>query len=654
MTLQGAGKSSDEVRVIRNQLIPLGDGTLLGADLFLPARTPCPVLVVYFPYHKDDCFGGVFDYPNRFFARHGYASLQVDLRGTGNSDGIPWEMGDTREGEDGADIVEWAAGQSWCDGSVGMWGMSYSAITTLATAAVGPPHLKAVAPIMGGLNQYHDIFYPGGCPTLLCMDGGWGPFMVAMDLVPPMYHDPEGRWERIWRERLGRARRPYVLPPREHPEYDDYWQAKGIDATRITAPTFLVGAWHDVFPDSIVRAYQLVRGPRRLLMGPWMHEMPDTAGVEPVDYVAELLRWWDGWLKGIDNGVREEPSVTIYVQGEGWRREQEWPIARSTETVLHLVVDTESPSTLQSSPSASAGTVSYCGDPTVGVTAGLWDPTGTGLGRPLDQNPDDLRSITFTSAALEDDLEISGSPETTLFVSLEEGDQFNLVAKLCDVGPDGRSQLITAGSIRVNHGSNEQPHARGEAGSFSVPLTVTSYRMAAGHRIRLSVSCADFPRIWPTARNPTIGIHSGGDRQSRLCLPVVPGLDSPDRTPPMAPPHADRNPFEVEVQPRYEIQYAPGLERASVTFGTREEVVTPSRDGCFRLERVAHASVSRGRPQDARLEGEAVISAQASGGPLIIVTGRVSETMNGQDASASVTVDGALLFQHDWHSPRPR
>ena len=298
------GMQLSEVRVQRNVLIPLSDGVNLAADLFLPeSARPVPCLVSYYPYHKDDLIGALFDHPNRYFAARGYASLLVDLRGLGNSEGAAWDVGDAREAADGAEIVEWAAVQSWCDGSVGMWGMSYGGITSFKTAALNPPHLKAIVPMCGGLDHYHDIVYPGGCFNCLGILGGWGPFMTAMNVMPPMHQDAEGRWYRVWMERLQAARAPYIMPYQQHPEFDDYWKPKTVEGERITVPSFLIGAWRDIFPEAMVRAYERVKGPRRLLMGPWMHEMPDLAGFAQVDYLAEMMRWWDCWLKGVANGV---------------------------------------------------------------------------------------------------------------------------------------------------------------------------------------------------------------------------------------------------------------------------------------------------------------------------------------------------------------
>lgn len=636
-----------DVRVLRNVLIPLSDGVSLAGDLFLPdAQGPFPALVSYYPYHKDDLIGALFDHPNRYFAARGYASVLVDLRGLGNSEGLAWDVGDPREGTDGAEIVEWAAGQSWCDGNVGMWGMSYGGITSFKTAAVSPPHLKAIVPMNGGLDHYHDIVYPGGCFNCLGILGGWGPFMTAMNLMPPMHQDADGRWYRLWRERLNAGRAPYIMPYQQHSDFDEYWESKTVAGERITVPAFLIGAWRDIFPEAMVRAYERVRGPRRLLMGPWMHEMPDLAGFAQVDYLAEMLRWWDCWLKGADNGVRDEPPVVIYVQGQGWRYESEWPIARTKDAVSYLNLDSGIGS-LAAGPHPNANEVSYVGDPTVGVMAGLWDPTGTGLGAPLDQGPDDLRSITFTGDPLPDALEITGSPEATVYVALDEGADSNLVVKICDVAPDGHSALVTTGWAKASAGIRHD-----EPLEFHIPLWATSYVVQAGHRLRVSLSCSDFPRIWPTRMNPRIRLATGGRTPSSVRIPVVPAsqVQVPDL--PVPDPSVMRTPLDIEAAPRWEIVRDLAADTVVVSTGIRSAIQTTGRDGRFEIDRVGRATVSAARPDGASVEGEATIKLLTSRGSNVTVKSRLRVTQDGQDYSASVTMDGQLIFDRQWSSER--
>ena len=641
------------VRVERNVLIPFSDGVSLAGDLFLPdGPGRFPALVSYYPYHKDDLIGALFDHPNRYFAARGYANLLVDLRGLGNSEGVAWDVGDPREATDGAEIVEWAADQSWCDGNVGMWGMSYGGITSFKTAALAPPHLKAIVPMFGGLDHYQDIVYPGGCFNCLGILGGWGPFMTAMNLTPPMHQDSDGRWYRLWRERLNEGRAPYIMPYQQHPDYDDYWQSKRIAGERIIVPAFLMGAWRDIFPEAMVRAYERIRGPRRMLMGPWMHEMPDLAGFAQVDYLAEMLRWWDCWLKGAANGVRDEPPVVIYVQGQGWRYESEWPIARTKDSLTYLTLGAKQMGGLATKPAPNASEVSYVGDPTVGAMAGLWDPTGTGVGAPLDQGQDDVRSITFTGDPLPEPLEITGSPEATVYVALDEGADANLVVKLCDVAPDGHSALITTGWAKVHRRpSDDQPRTAGtELREYRVSLWATSYAVQAGHRLRVSVSCGDFPRIWPTRSNPHIRLATGGPTPSAVRLPIVPRSDGATPDLPVPDATVKRTPFDIEGTPRWQIVRDLPTGTVVVTTGIRSAIRSVGGDGRFEIDRTGRASVSATRPDNAHVEGEATIRIQTPQGSNVTVHSQLRVTQAGQDYRASVVVDGQVIFDRHWAS----
>lgn len=639
-----------DVRIERNLLIQLSDGATLAADLYLPnASGRFPALVSYYPYHKDGLIGASFEHPRRYFAERGYANLLVDFRGLGNSSGGVWDAMDQREATDGAEMVEWSARQPWCDGNVGMWGMSYGGITSFKTAAVQPSHLKAIVPIMGSLDIYHDFLYPGGCPNCLGAFGAWGSFMIAMNLMPPMYQDPEGRWYRLWKARLENCPPPYIFPWQDHPAYDEFWQSKAIQAERIQVPTFLIGGWRDIFPEGMVRPYERITAPRKLLMGPWMHTQPDVSPFVPIDYLAEMGRWWDYWLKGERNGIVDEPPVTLFVQGsQVWKHEREWPIARTQERLLFLSGD----GALTDEPPRSEETMVYQADPTVGVMAGLWDPTAIGLGLPLDQGSDDVRSLTYTSAPLPQASEITGSPEITLYAALEKGEDVHLVVKLCDVAPNGHSALITTGWLK---GSHRTSHARPEVLAprevceFRVPLWATSYHVAQGHRLRVSVSCADFPRLWPTRTNPQIRVFCGGSsRASAIRLPIVPPamIAGPALQPP--DPTVNRVPLALDFTPRWQIEHDLAAGTVAVTTGERPTLLTPSRDGRVELNHTAKASVTAARPDAARVEGETTITLQTPSGSTVVVTTRSWVTQTGMTLSGRVTVDGQLFFEQQW------
>ena len=635
------------VRAERNLAIPLRDGTTLRADLFRPEGVErCPVLVSYYPYHKDDLIGSFCEFPRRYFAERGYANLLVDFRGLGSSEGVAWHAMDAREDLDGAEVVEWAARQPWSDGNVGVWGVSYGGITALKIAARQPPHLKAIVPIYASGDIYRDYVYPGGCLNCLGAFGAWGSFMLAMNLMPPTLQDPENNWYRIWMERLETSE-PYILPWQEHPEHDGYWQSRVIPAGKIEVPTFLIGGWRDIFPDRMPALFKQISGPKKLWMGPWMHNPPDVSPYEKIDYLAQMLRWWDRWLAGDANGIDAEPPVTVFVQGrQEWKHENEWPIARSETQTLYLAAGGRLEAT---APTGECGDP-YRAVPSVGAQAGLWDPTALGLGHPIDQGPDDLRSLTYTSEPLSEALEISGAPEALLCAALESGDDANWVVKLCDVAPDGSSALITTGWLRAQHHRGHREALAIEPGKryeFRVPMWATSYEIPAGHRLRIAVSCSDFPRIWPTPTNPAVRLWTGGGTASSVHLPVVPAGAAVG--PPMAlpDPTPNRAPLLTDFEPRWTILRDLAEAKVTVSTGSRQRITLPT-GGSFEMDHLAAATVRDDRPDSARLEGKTRIRLDLpASGPIEVET-RSWVSRDRMLLSAEVTLAGQLLCTKRW------
>ncbi len=316
------------VRTERSLVIPLSDGTRLSGDLYRPPGRPSgPVLVSYYPYRTDDIIGSLFEQTRTGLCRRGDATLFADMTGTGASQGGYAESFDLpREGRDCAEIIEWAAGQDWCDGSVGAWGVSYGGMNALAAAAHRPPHLRAIVAVYAATDMYRDTIAPGGCPAMLGRHA-WSAHMLALGLCPPTRQDPGGRWERTWRQRLLRMEggQPHALNWQAHPDRDDYWQARVVDATAVEVPAMLIGGWADAYSDAMIRVFGQVSGPKRLIMGPWMHVLPHLSAVEPYDWVTAMADWWDAHLPQdpapLEPAPAEpEPPVLYFSHGGGWRR----------------------------------------------------------------------------------------------------------------------------------------------------------------------------------------------------------------------------------------------------------------------------------------------------------------------------------------------
>jgi hypothetical protein len=642
-----ASAQTNQIEIERNLIIPLSDGAQLSADLYRPAGAGrFPTLLSFYPYHKDDMIGGMNELPRRYFASRGYAHLLIDFRGLGGSSGLAWDAMNPNEGRDGAQAVEWAAAQPWSDGNVGMWGMSYGGISSLKVAAEHPPHLKAIVPIEGSIDIYQDFLYPGGCLNFLGAFGSWGSMMLAMNLMPPTNADSTGRWYTVWQERLEHGE-PYVMPWPDNPAYDEYWKVKAVEPERITIPAFIIGGWRDIFPHAMPETFRRLGGVKKLLMGPWMHTLPDLAPVEPLDYLAQMKRWFDRWLRGDRNGIDDEPPVTIFVQnGGGWHHEREWPIARSVERRFYVSGNRA----LAPEVPNREGHEDYEANPTVGIAAGLWDPTGTGVGMPSDQNGDDRMSLAFTSDAMAEDVEIAGIPSATIIAEILSGDDANIVAKLCDVAPDGASSLVTTGWLRATRrsgASHTDPIRAGETCRFDVTLFSTAYRVPKGHRIRLSISCADFPRIWPTKTNPRIRLKWGARAPSSISIPIAPAVEKKLAGMPLEPP-----PATAAMPPPRQVRWRSGYDyvtgTASVTMGQRTMAALP-QGGTFEMDHTAMARVAASRPESATIEGDTTI--RIAGVPVVgdmefHTTSYVGQT--GMTLRGTIKAGDKIIFEKQW------
>jgi putative CocE/NonD family hydrolase len=639
---------SSEIVIERNLLIPLKDGASLSADLYRPAGSAkFPALMSFYPYHKDDMIGASFEASRRYFAQRGYAHLLIDFRGLGGSDGVAWEAMHRNEGVDGAEACEWIARQSWCDGNVGMWGLSYGGISSLKVAAENPPHLKAIIPIQGSANIYADYIAPGGCRSLLGSYGAWGSFMLAMNLMPPTNTDRDGRWYRVWMDRLEKSV-PYVLPWFEHHDFDEYWSSKAVDPAKITIPTFIIGGWRDIFPEGMPALYPHLRGPKKLLMGPWMHGLPDGSPYDAIEFLPEMKRWFDHHVRGEKNGIEQDSPVTIHVQnsreGTAWRHEREWPIARAKAQTLFLGANGK----LEPAADREEQGENYRANPTIGAAAGLWDPMALGVGLPQDQTDDDLKSLAFTTAPLSEDIEISGAPAAVIHAALTEGQDANLVAKLCDVDPDGGAALITTGWLKASHrtsGARRESLRIGEAYEFKIPLWSTSYRVPKGHQIRLSVSCSDFPHLWPDREKPEIRVFFGGKRASSISLPAVPAAKEPLRGMEIRPPAAPPPPSAM--RPIWKIERDLAANAVSVTTGMTNTIPLP-QGGTMGIDHAVVAKVSEARPDTASVSGDTTMTIDLRDVGKIKVHTESLVTQTGLMLTGRITMDGKSIFEKRW------
>ena len=462
-----------------------------------------------------------------YFAGHGYAAVRVDLRGSGDSDGVLLDEYLPREQQDALQVIDWLARQPWCDGSVGMTGISWGGFNALQVAAHAPPALKAVITLCASDDRYaDDAHYHGGC--LLTENQKWGTVLFAINALPP---DPElvgERWLTRWRERL-EADRPFPALWLAHQRRDDYWAQGSVceDFSRIRCPVYAIGGWADGYSNAVMRLLAGLGVPRKGLIGPWAHSFPHIGVPGPaIGYLQEAKRWWDHWLRGLDNGIMSEPMLRVWMQERiepepfhdvrpgRWVAEREWPSTRLKSRLLHL----HATPSLEDEP-GSDHTLEIRSPQTTGLAAGEWCGFGEEGEAPLDQRADDGKSLVFDSAPLLDDLEILGASQVTLNIASNHPVAL-LAARLCDVASDGTSARVTFGLLNLTH---RDGHARplpltpGEPVTVSISLNDIAHRFAAGNVVRLALSSAYWPMVWPPPEAVTLTVHTSG---SCLSLPV--------------------------------------------------------------------------------------------------------------------------------------
>jgi len=510
--------------------IPMSDGVDLSATLFFPdGSRPWPAVMEALPYRKDDLTAG-YRPSYAELAEHGYVVCWLDVRGTGSSGGIATDEYTRAERYDLVEVIDWLATRDWSAGTVGMFGTSYGGFNSLQAALERPPALKAIVPIFASDDRYgDDVHYFGGVLKQLDVVD-YPTYMVAMDALPPAPSIWGGDWRGEWDRRVD-ALEPWILTWLSHQRRDDYWRwGSAREAIEdIEAATMMVAGWADGYTNIVFRSLPRFRAPVRVLIGPWAHSAPDNSVPGPnIRLTPELVRWFDRWLKGIDNGIDREPPIAVFAQRStlpdplrrevrgSWRAEPAWPPARLSPTELSLA-------------KAEAGGVAS-GDgadelPIRGdVGAQAWISCAGVMPwvQPDDQRPDEARSLTYTWDPLDGDLEILGHP--TLRVRLAAGVPVAfLSAKVCDVFPDGNSSLVVRGLLNLTHreGSTEPlPVEPGASLDLEIELEACSWTFEEGHRIRLDLATADWPNAWAPPQAGTLTV----DRSTGvLVLPVLDG-----------------------------------------------------------------------------------------------------------------------------------
>lgn len=550
---------------VREDWIRLSDGCRLFTRTVMPCdadRAPVPAVLEYLPYRLSDGTAWRDATQHPYFAGHGYASVRVDMRGSGNSDGILLDEYLPQEQDDACEVIEWLARQPWCSGTVGMYGKSWGGFNGLQVAARRPPALRAVISAYFTDDRYaDDVHYTGGC--VLGHDAlSWASYMLGLNALPP---DPEvvgQRWRELWLARLQQT--PFYLEQwLRHQRRDDFWRQGSIceDFGAVQAPTLLVGGWADGYTNAVGRTLAGLNEagvPCRALIGPWSHGWPQVSEPGPrIGFLQECVGWWDHWLRGVDNGAMDGPLLRAWLQDYDppaahhvtrrgrWVGEPAWPIPGAQTHSLFprpvgwLAAEAGLPSSELHVSSALSG-----GD------AGAWCPYGEVTDFPPDQRSEDGLALTFTTEPLIEPLEILGYPEAILELTVDR--PLALVAvRLCDVACDGASLLVTRGLLNLTHRvshSEPSPTPVDKPTRARVKLDLAGHAFAVGHRIRLAMSCTYWPFAWPSPEVVTLKLTLG--KSTRLELPVRPPSSSDQKLAPFGAPELAAPPAgEETVQP---------------------------------------------------------------------------------------------------------
>ncbi len=537
------------VTIRYNVRLPTRDGLELSANLFMPEAAPgekFPAVLEMIPYRKDDWRYLADHQRMTYFAQRGYVGCRVDVRGTGSSQGIARDEYTPDESRDGYDAVEWLAAQPWCNGRVGMWGISYGGFTAIQTAMLRPPHLQAIVPMYATDDRYtDDVHYLGGCPAVSEL-AQYAVSQVAMNALPPKPPGPFWRgagageyasdeWIRQWKERLEQT--PcWPIEWLRHQTDGPYWRSGSLapDYARIQCAIFHIAGWMDGYPDPALRMQAHCTAPRKTLIGSWAHLTPDHAYPGPtLDYLHEMVRFFDHWLKGADNGVMDDPPLTYfrreYTPPEAFPRRfnGEWAAAREYHPArLERRSFFLGRGALMAAPpdAESAAADHYPHRPAWGTAGPLtWGAGAPPTGLARDLRPDEAQALTYTSQPFAEPFDLLGAAEAHLHLSAG-APVAHVAVRLSDVAPDGTSALVTMGLLNLTHRdghADPRPLVPGQIYAVTVPCKATAYRFLPGHRLRLTIASACWPLIWPSPHPADNQLHRGPAHPSRLTLPSV-------------------------------------------------------------------------------------------------------------------------------------
>ena len=499
---------------VASHRVVMADGVPLSVTLFLPEQQPAPCILEALPYRKDDMTSGWRPEYQRFASEFGYAVARVDVRGTGSSGGLATDEYPEAEQSDLAEVIAWLAAQPWCTGDIGMFGTSYGGFNSFQLACERAPHLKAIVPIYATDDRYTDDVHQMGGARKWIDIVDYCHYMAPMNLLPPVPAIWGDDWREEWMRRID-ANEPWLFTWLSHPHDDAYWRhgsvrlgpdGEGYD--RIDIPTMIIAGWADGYRNTSFRTVAALQAPTRLLAGPWAHAAPTSSAPGPrIDHVAEMAGFFDEHLRGAEPSwalphtwfcrYSHAPDPVLDTVPGAWRSDT-WPSPRSSERAIAL-----------------ADRPTYDVRPDVGTAAWISCAGHLPYGQSDDQRFDDAASLTW-DIPITDPLEIAGNAHLRAHV-IATCPHPIIAVRLCDVGPDGTSTLVTRGTLLISDDDG--------GSSVDVELEATAWQWQPGRVLRVSIAGADWPNVVAPAGPGTLTL-----RDAELVLPAYdadPGLPVP-------------------------------------------------------------------------------------------------------------------------------
>ncbi|MCY4031247.1 MAG: CocE/NonD family hydrolase [Hyphomicrobiales bacterium] len=540
-------------KIIEDEKITLSSGINLYAKIWVPVKnaSPLPALLEYLPYRRRD--GTALRDENRYahFVKNGFAGVRVDIRGNGDSEGIMLDEYTKEELQDGYEVIEWIAKQPWCNGHVGMMGISWGGFNSLQIAALQPPSLKAIIAVAATDDRYaDDVHYKGGC--LASANITWAAQMLSYSSRPPDYEIVGNVWQNMWRERLDNM--PLLIENwLNHQLRDDFWKHGSVceDYSNIRIPVLSVGGWADCYKNPVFRLKKNLKSLCSAIMGPWEHAYPDIASNgHKIDFLEITCDWWNKHLQ--DTNSNEDSYTHFFIQ------DYDTPSRFYKKTngfwaSVDINEDIEI-QTLYLSGNWQLSKIADRDDATITIDS----PVHLGMGATVfcpgmrtdeeiadNQKEDDALSQYFETDIAEEDYIIAGRPEF-VFEIASTANAANVIARLCDVSPNGDSHIISLGCLNLNHNETHEkagPLKEKVYYPYKFLLDVCGYRIKKGHRLRLSLSNHYWPLLWPSPRQGVLYLKTG---TASLNLPLLTRYDKIEMTEMKSSNQAQR----VQKQPR--------------------------------------------------------------------------------------------------------